>query len=57
MRTWNERKASLGYRVFSVAVETRPGPVLEALADNLRTITDLTTPDAVHAASDMFRVI
>jgi uncharacterized protein with von Willebrand factor type A (vWA) domain len=57
MRSWNERKARLGYRVFGVAVESRPGPVLEALADNLRTIADLTAPDAVHATAGMFRVI
>ena len=30
-----------------------PGPVLGALADNLRAVTDLTHPDA---ASDIFRV-
>jgi len=57
MRGWNERKARLGYRVFGVAVDSRPGPVLEALSDNLRTIADLTAPGAVHAAADMFRVI
>ncbi|HEY3958656.1 MAG TPA: VWA domain-containing protein [Streptosporangiaceae bacterium] len=57
MRSWNDRKAHLGYRVFGVAVETRPGPVLEALTDNLRAITDLAAPDAVHAAAGMFRVI
>jgi uncharacterized protein with von Willebrand factor type A (vWA) domain len=53
MRAWNDRKHRLGYRVFGVAVGTGPGPVLDALSDNLRTITDLTTPDA---ASDIFRV-
>ena len=53
MRAWNERKHRLGYRVFGVAVGPGPGPVLDALSDNLRTITDLTTPDA---ASDIFRV-
>jgi hypothetical protein len=31
--------------------------VLEALCDNLRTITDLAGPGAIGAASDLFRVI
>jgi len=57
MRSWNERKARLGYRLFGIAVATTPGPVLEALSDNLRTITDLAGPDATGAARDMFRVI
>ncbi len=57
MRAWNDRKHRLGHRVFGVAVGTTPGPVLEALSDNLRTITGLTGPDTVSAARDMFRVI
>jgi uncharacterized protein with von Willebrand factor type A (vWA) domain len=52
-RAWNDRKHQLGYRVFGIAIETSPGPVLAALSDNARVITDLTTPDA---ASDIFRV-
>lgn len=57
MRTWNERKARLGHRVFGVAVRSAGGLVLEALSDNLRTIDDLTGPDAIGAARDLFRVI
>jgi uncharacterized protein with von Willebrand factor type A (vWA) domain len=57
MRAWNERKARLGHRVFGIAVRRAAGPVLEALSDNLRSIADLTGPDAVGAARDMFRVI
>jgi uncharacterized protein with von Willebrand factor type A (vWA) domain len=57
MRSWQERKTRLGYRVFGVAINTEPGPVLAALSDNLRSITDLTSPAAVSAARDMFRVI
>ena len=54
MRSWQDRKARLGHRVFGISVGTGPGPVLGALSDhNLRAITDLTTPDA---ASDIFRV-
>jgi uncharacterized protein with von Willebrand factor type A (vWA) domain len=57
MRSWQERKARLGHRVFGVAVTTAPGPVLAALSDNLRSITDLASPSATGAARDMFRVI
>lgn len=53
MRAWNERKRQLGYRVFGIAVGTRPGPVLGALSDNVRTVTDLASPDS---AADIFRV-
>jgi uncharacterized protein with von Willebrand factor type A (vWA) domain len=53
MRSWQDRKARLGHRVFGISTGADPGPVLSALADNLRTIADLTTPDA---ASDIFRV-
>jgi len=53
MRAWQDRKARLGHRVFGIAIGDDPGPVLGALADNLRAITDLTTPDA---AADIFRV-
>jgi uncharacterized protein with von Willebrand factor type A (vWA) domain len=52
-RAWNDRKHRLGFRVFGIAIDTTPSPVLAALSDNLRTITDLTTPDA---AGDIFRV-
>jgi uncharacterized protein with von Willebrand factor type A (vWA) domain len=57
MRAWNERKARLGHRVFGVAVGASPGPVLEALSDNLRGIADLSGREAAGAARDMFRVI
>jgi uncharacterized protein with von Willebrand factor type A (vWA) domain len=54
MRRWNETKTRLAFRVFGIAAGTRPGPVLEALADNLHTVTDLTDPATTR---DMFRVI
>jgi uncharacterized protein with von Willebrand factor type A (vWA) domain len=53
MRAWNDRKHQLGYRVFGIAVGTSPGPVLAALSDNVRTVTDLTSPDS---AADIFRI-
>ena len=53
MRSWQDRKARLGHRVFGISIGADPGPVLAALADNLRAVADLTTPDA---ASDIFRV-
>lgn len=53
MRAWTENKHRLGFRVFGVAIGTDPGPVLDALSDNVRTIADLTDPDSV---SDIFRV-
>jgi len=57
MRSWQERKARLGYRVFGIAIAAAPGPVLAALSDNLRSITDLASPSATGATRDMFRVI
>jgi uncharacterized protein with von Willebrand factor type A (vWA) domain len=58
MRTWNEAKHQLGFRVFGVAIgaprATQPGSVLDALCDNLRDISDLTD---THAAADLFQVI
>ncbi len=58
MRSWNERKRRLGFRVFGVAVgaprAAAADSVLDALCDNLRSIEDLTD---VHAAADLFRVI
>jgi uncharacterized protein with von Willebrand factor type A (vWA) domain len=53
MRSWQDRKARLGHRVFGISIGADPGPVLDALSDNLRAITDLTTPEA---AGDIFRV-
>lgn len=54
MRTWQDTKHRLGFRVFGIGVATTPGPVLDALSDNLRHITDMTDPDT---AADLFRVI
>ncbi|MFJ7999430.1 VWA domain-containing protein [Streptomyces sp. NPDC096310] len=58
MRSWNEAKHRLGFRVFGVAIgaprAAAADSVLDALCDNLRSIDDLTD---VHAAADLFRVI
>lgn len=54
MRAYQERKHLLGYRTFGVAIGCEPGPTLEALADNVRAIHDLTEPAAMR---DVFRVI
>jgi uncharacterized protein with von Willebrand factor type A (vWA) domain len=54
MRGWNERKAALGFRLFGIQVGRWPGDVLEALADNVREVTDLADVDQ---AADMFRVV
>ncbi|MFD0889393.1 VWA domain-containing protein, partial [Streptosporangium algeriense] len=54
MRTWQERKARLDFRTFGLAIATTPGPVLEALADNVRTVADLAD---VTQVADLFRVI
>ncbi|KAA2246006.1 VWA domain-containing protein, partial [Solihabitans fulvus] len=58
MRAWNDTKARLDFRSFGVAIgsaaTTRPGTVLDALCDNLRSIDDLTD---TSAAADLFHVI
>jgi len=54
MRRYQERKAQLGFRTFGVAMGAEPGPVLEAVSDNVRGIHDLAE---VGAARDMFRVV
>ncbi|MFI6603832.1 VWA domain-containing protein [Nonomuraea sp. NPDC050536] len=54
MRSWLERKARLDFRVFGIAVAHEPGDVLDALTDNLRTVTDLTDVDGTR---DIFRAI
>lgn len=58
MRSRNDAKHRLGFRVFGVAVgaprAAGADSVLEALCDNLRTVEDLTD---VHAAADLFRLI
>ncbi|MFF0772235.1 hypothetical protein ACFYUK_25335 [Nonomuraea wenchangensis] len=41
MRACNQAKHTLDFRVFGVAIAPSPGPVLEALSDNVRAITDL----------------
>lgn len=54
MRHYHDRKNRLNDRTFGVAIASQPGPVLGALCDNVRGITDLTEPAATR---DMFRVI
>ncbi|MER7129700.1 VWA domain-containing protein [Streptosporangium saharense] len=54
MRTWQERKHRLGFRVFALAIAQEPGPVLEALADDGRRIDDLAD---VGQVADVFRVV
>jgi uncharacterized protein with von Willebrand factor type A (vWA) domain len=62
MRGWNDAKAALGFRTFGIAIgnghtvtrATTPGSVLDALCDNLRTVTDLAD---THHAADLFHVI
>src|SRR5260370_13127406 len=54
MRTWNDAKARLGFRVFGIQVGRAPGPVLDALSDNVRSIEDLADVDQ---AADLFRVV
>ncbi|MGZ3140473.1 VWA domain-containing protein [Lentzea chajnantorensis] len=57
-RGWDEAKARLSFRSFGIAIEApsaiRPGSVLDALCDNVRDISDLTSPDAV---ADLYRTI
>lgn len=57
-RGWQRAKRRLGFRLFGVAVgaprAAAAGSVLDALCDNLRSVTDLTDP---RAAADLFRVI
>lgn len=53
-RTYRQRKERLGFRLFAVAVTHGIGPTLRKLADNARTIGDLTGPGPV---ADLFRVI
>ncbi|MFF9040905.1 VWA domain-containing protein [Streptomyces sp. NPDC014892] len=58
MRSWNEAKHALGFRVFGVAIGAPrvadADSVLDTLCDNLRSIEDLTD---VHTAADLFRVL
>lgn len=54
MRGHQDRKATLGFRTFGVAIGREPGPVLDALCDNTRTVTDLAEPGTV---ASIFRVV
>jgi uncharacterized protein with von Willebrand factor type A (vWA) domain len=54
MSSWQDRKNALAFRVFGVAVAHSPSPALQALADSLHTITDLTDPGT---AREMFHTI
>jgi uncharacterized protein with von Willebrand factor type A (vWA) domain len=54
MRAYQDRKHRLGFRTFGVAIGRHPGPVLEALCDNVRTVCDLAEPATMR---DIFRVI
>lgn len=54
MRAHQDRKATLGFRTFGVAIGREPGPVLDALCDNTRTVADLAEPGVV---AGIFRVI
>jgi uncharacterized protein with von Willebrand factor type A (vWA) domain len=54
MRSWNERKAALGFRVFGIQIGTAPGAVMEALSDNVRSIEDLAETEG---AAGIFRVV
>ncbi|GAB3977404.1 VWA domain-containing protein [Actinoallomurus acanthiterrae] len=54
IRSWQERKRRLGFRVFGVAIGHHPGSALKALSDDLRSVTDLADPGT---AREMFRVI
>jgi uncharacterized protein with von Willebrand factor type A (vWA) domain len=51
---WLEAKRRLDFRTFGIQVGRRPSPVMRALCDNVRTVDDLTEPDA---ARDLFSVI
>lgn len=60
MRQWQATKHRLGFRTFGIAVgpradhHARAGGVLDALSDNLRTVSDLVDVDA---AADLFHTI
>jgi len=58
MRGWNDAKHQLGFRCFGIAIGTsasaEPGSVLDALCDNLRTLSALTD---TRQAADLFRLI
>ncbi len=54
MRSWNERKAALGFRVFGIQIGGAPGAVMDALSDNVRSIEDLAETES---AAGIFRVV
>jgi uncharacterized protein with von Willebrand factor type A (vWA) domain len=53
MRTWNQRKAALGFRVFGIQIGRAPGAAMDALSDNVRSIEDLAETEG---AAGIFRV-
>ncbi|HEX4656123.1 MAG TPA: hypothetical protein VH307_01955 [Streptosporangiaceae bacterium] len=54
MRSWNECKAALGFRVFGIQIGRAYGPVMDAVSDNVRSIEDLADTEC---AADIFRVV
>ena len=54
MRAYQDRKHRLGFRAFGVAIGRHPGPVLDAVCDNVRSVCDLAEPATIR---DIFRVI
>ncbi len=54
MRTYLDRKNTLAFRTFGVAIGREPTAVLDALCDNVRRVEDLAEPSV---AAGMFRVI
>lgn len=62
MRGWLEAKEALEFRTFGIAIgtdvalarATQALGVLDALCDNLRTVTDLTD---THVAAELFRLV
>lgn len=51
---WLEAKQRLAFRLFGIAVARKPGLVMKSLADNARSIDDLTTPEG---ARELFGLI
>jgi uncharacterized protein with von Willebrand factor type A (vWA) domain len=54
MAAWQAGKAQAGFRVWGISLGSRPSPVMTALCDNVREVTDLAEPGEI---ADMFRVI
>ncbi|MGH3240068.1 MAG: vWA domain-containing protein, partial [Spirillospora sp.] len=53
LKAFLARKASLGFRMFGVAIATRPSPALQQISDTIHTINDLTDPGTARA---LFRI-